>query len=209
MSVKRPKDYLNNANLLEEIDKSKANLKRFHNLPKAEQDERAVECLTPELITMLITLVDKYATHYRWRGYTWIEDMRAEAMLNLCKVALKFDRAKAGAHPNPFAYYTQIITRVFLTYIEKEKKQGRIRDDLIEMSNTDMMPSFGRQGESDATQLEIDLDGTKSVVGDPKLRRRRPSRKKVKIDNTSEMTEAEYKRWLDNKVEEFKRNQKG
>lgn len=200
---KRPKDYLHNSNLLREIVKSQS---IQQSLPEEEREERVAECLTPELVDMLTTLVDRFGTHYRWRGYTWIEDMKAEAMLNLCKVALKFNLEKAGDNPNPFGYYTQVIKRVFLTFIEREKKQGKIKDEIIEMSDSELLPSFGRQNEDDGNSLGIDLDGTKEIESDPRRRKRIkrvPKRNLHKPDDTSQMTEGEYKAWLKKKVEEF------
>lgn len=219
MATQKPKDYVNNANLLEEILKSqavqnkrveKASDKLGRALTKEEEkevrDDCAAECLTPSLVRMLMELVHRYATSWRWRGYTWNEDMQSEALLNLCKVALKFDYEKATANgnpANPFGYYTQITKRVFLTLIEKEKKQGKIRDEIIEMSDTDLLPSFARQNEDDPHSLSQDLDGTKSIESDPRKRRRKNKNKIAKEDDTSSMTEAEEARWLKRKQEEF------
>jgi hypothetical protein len=174
-------------------------------LPEEERDDRSAECLTPELVRMIMELVSRFATSYRWRGYTWIEDMQSEAVLSLCRVSLKFNLEKAGEYPNPFGYYTQIVKRVFLTYVDKEKKQGRIRDDIIEMSNTDLLPSFARQHEGETNSLRVDLDGTQTIIADPKLRRRSTT-KKIKVakeDDTSSMTEVQKKVWMDKKIAEF------
>ena len=131
--------------------------------------------------------------------------MEAEAVFNLCRVALKFNLEKAtanGATPNPFGYYTQINKRVFLTIIEKEKKQGKIRDEIIEMSDTNLLPSFARQNENETNSLNQDLDGTKRIASDP----RRRKRKKLKVnkeDDVYAMTPEEHKRWTEKKVAEF------
>lgn len=201
MATAKTKDYLHNSNLLVEIARSKEILNRF---PVEEHDDRAAECLTKELVAMIAELVSRLATSFRWRGYTWIEDMKSEALLNLCKVALKFNMEKAGDYPNPFGYYTQIAKRVFLNYIEKEKKQGKIRDEIIEMSDTDLLPSFARQNEEDPNRPGPKLDGTKDIPSDPRLRRRRAKVKPLPGDDTSNMTGSQYKEWLDKKMEEFK-----
>jgi len=200
MAAKKPRDYLNNANLLREILISQEIQSK---LPEEERDAKASECLTPELIRMIMLLVERIATSWRWRGYTWIDDMQAEAILNLCRVALKFNMAKAGDHPNPFGYYTQICRRCFLTTIDREKKQGRIRDEIIEMSDTDLLPSFSRQHENESNSLHQDLDGTKVIDANPMLRRRRKKPKVAPEDNTSNMTDGEFQRWLDKKKSEF------
>lgn len=243
MAIERPRDYLNNANLLREITLSqeihkkrsdKIHQKMTEALSKkrmgedklqkpsdeviklriiedggcakkiaAEQQAVAIECLTPTLVKMIMELIYNYATSWRWRGYTWIDDMQADAALNLCRVALKFNREKAGKYPNPFGYYTQITKRVFLTYISNEKKQGKIRDSIIEMSDTDLLPSFGRQNEEVGNSLDLDLDGTKTVESNPMLRRRRKKPKVLPEDDISKMDDVEYKNWLTKKTEEF------
>lgn len=203
MAIQKPKDYLNNANLLEEILKSQAIQAK---LPEEERQDRTAECLTPPLVRMLMQLVKNFASSWRWRGYTWNDDMQSEALLALCKVALKFNYEKATANgnpANPFGYYTQITKRVFLTLIEREKKQGKIRDEIIEMSDTDLLPSFGRQNEEDPMSPQKELDGTKSVESDPRKRRRKKKNKILKEDDTSKMTEAEAAHWLQRKQEEF------
>ena len=200
MAETKSKDYLQNKNILKEIIKSQ---EIQNKLPEDERQLRAAECLTPELVNMLMEIVRRFASSYRWRGYTWIDDMQGDAMLNLCKVALKFNLEKAGDYPNPFGYYTQIIKRVFITYIEKEKKQGRIRDEIIEMSDTDLLPSFARQHENESNSLQQDLDGTKVVESDPRKRRRKKKAKVLKEDDMSKMTDAEVNRWLEKKRLEF------
>jgi hypothetical protein len=206
MAKNQPNDYLSNANLLEEILKSQAVQAK---LPEEHKWTKAAECLTPALIVMLNLLVERIATGYRWRNYTWIDDMKAEAMFGLCRVCLKFDLSKVpeGSYANPFAYQSQIITRIFLTIIDREKNQGRIRDQIIEMSDTDLLPSFARQNENVSNSLGMELDGTKRVKSDPHKRRRRKKAKVLKEDDTNKMTETEEKDWLIRKVEEFKQKQ--
>jgi hypothetical protein len=203
MTIKRPNDYLSNSNLLEEILKSQAIQAK---LPDEEKWDRAAECLTRPLVEMITLLVTRIATSYRWRNYTWIEDMKGEAELSLCRVCLKFDLSKVpdGSYANPFAYFSQIITRVFITMIDREKKQGKIRDEIIEGSETDLLPSYGRQNEQVGNSLGLDLDGTKRIKSDPHKRRRRKKPKVIKEDDMSKMSDAEQQKWVDRKVAEFR-----
>jgi len=138
---KRTTNYLSNENLIREIMESK-------NVQKKYPKRTPARCLTKELVNMLMLLVNKYSQRYNWRGYSYIDDMKSEALVSLCQSALKFDPAKSQ---NPFGYYTQIITRCFLTYLDKEKNQSMIRDELIEMSGTDLKPSNRRQLEEDSS----------------------------------------------------------
>ena len=54
--------------------------------------------------------------------------MVSEALLNLCKNALKFDPARSN---NPFAFYTTAIHNSFLQYMSGEKREHYIRDMLL------------------------------------------------------------------------------
>lgn len=153
-----PQNFVNNADLLEEIQISQAEQAR-------NPDKLPSECMTPKLIEMIFMMVTRYADRYNWRGYSYVDEMKDEAIANLMRTALKFNPEKSN---NPFAYYTQIATRCFLTYMDKEKVQQRIRDELIEMNSSgDFKPSFARQAEGEQNQLGIDLDGTKRVKSDP------------------------------------------
>jgi len=161
----KSKDYLKNEFLLKEISKSKENVKNY--------PERLLsECLTPGLVNSIVLLTEKYAQKFNWRGYSWIEDMKADAVASLCQIALKFDETKSI---NPFGYYTQCITRSFVNYINNEKKQSRIKDDLIEFSVGDMEPSWTRQNEEN----DAHLDGTKRIPSDPLIRRRNKKRERI------------------------------
>ena len=84
--------------------------------------------ITDELARMLMLLVKKYASQWRFAGYSFKEDMESEALINLCQNALKFNPEQSS---NPFAYYTTSITRSFYQVLNVEKKHRRIRDEML------------------------------------------------------------------------------
>jgi DNA-directed RNA polymerase specialized sigma subunit len=142
--------YLNNARLLEHISLSKnqwAKAKRGINDPDSMPS--AAECMTPELVKMLMMLVERYAQRANWRGYTYIDDMKSEALVSLLNGSLKF---KPEVSQNPFGYLTQIVTHSFLTTLDKEKKVRRIRDDILEQHG--FSPSNTRQLENEEKIME-------------------------------------------------------
>lgn len=96
--------------------------------------------ITNKLARMYIMLCEKYAMKYNWRGYTYNEEMRNSAILQLTYVGLRFNEAKSA---NPFAYYTAAITNSFCRVLNTEKKNQNIRDDILEMNG--LSPSFTRQ----------------------------------------------------------------
>jgi hypothetical protein len=99
--------------------------------------------ITDKLARMYIMLCEKYAMKFNWRGYTYIDEMRGAAILQLTYVGLRFNEAKSA---NPFAYYTAAVTNSFCRVLNSEKRVQTIRDDILELNG--MNPSWTRQGES-------------------------------------------------------------
>ena len=102
---------------------------------------------TNKLALMWMKLCDRYATRGNVRGYTYNDEMRGQAILQLSQIGLQFDESKSN---NPFAYYTAAVTNSFVRVINIEKRNQNIRDDILEMNH--MNPSYTRQaqGEWDA-----------------------------------------------------------
>jgi len=97
-----------------------------------------------ELAKMFIKLCERYATRSNWRGYTYNDEMRSTALLQLSQIGLQFDESKSQ---NPFAYYTAAITNSFTRVLNLEKRNQIIRDDILEEAG--LMPSFTRQTENE------------------------------------------------------------
>jgi hypothetical protein len=96
--------------------------------------------MTRKLATMFMKLCERYATRSNWRGYTYNEEMRGQALLQLSQIGLQFDESKSQ---NPFAYYTAAITNSFTRILNLEKKNQNIRDDMLEQAG--LNPSWTRQ----------------------------------------------------------------
>ena len=95
---------------------------------------------TDKLAMMWLKLVDRYATRGNVRGYTYNDEMKGQAILQLSQIGLQFDESKSN---NPFAYYTAAVTNSFVRVINIEKRNQNIRDDILEMN--DLNPSHTRQ----------------------------------------------------------------
>jgi hypothetical protein len=102
--------------------------------------------MTRKLATMFMKLCERYATRSNWRGYTYNEEMRGQALLQLSQIGLQFDESKSQ---NPFAYYTAAITNSFTRILNIEKKNQNIRDDILEMNG--LNPSWTRQNSGKAS----------------------------------------------------------
>ena len=107
--------------------------------------------MTRKLAQMFLKLCERYATRSNWRGYTYNEEMRGQALLQLSQIGLQFDESKSQ---NPFAYYTAAITNSFTRVLNIEKKNQNIRDDILEMNG--LNPSWTRQY-ANADRRPIDI----------------------------------------------------
>jgi hypothetical protein len=97
---------------------------------------------TEKLARMWMKLCERYATRGNVRGYTYNDEMKGQAILQLAQIGLQFDESKSN---NPFAYYTAAVTNSFVRIINIEKRNQNIRDDILEMNH--MNPSFTRQNQ--------------------------------------------------------------
>ena len=131
--------------------------KSFHCIGKSHwsgdiehgQFEKNQGNITNKLARMYIMLCEKYAMKFNWRGYTYNDEMRNSAILQLTYVGLRFNEAKSA---NPFAYYTAAITNSFCRVLNSEKRNQTIRDDILEING--LSPSWSRQHSQSSTSYE-------------------------------------------------------
>lgn len=92
-----------------------------------------------KLAKMYLMLCHRYSMRGNWRGYTYVDEMRGQAILQLSQIGLQFNEAKSQ---NPFAYYTAAVNNSFTRVLNLEKRNQNIRDDLLEEEG--LNPSFTR-----------------------------------------------------------------
>lgn len=97
--------------------------------------------MTRTLAHMFMKLCERYATRSNWRGYTYNDEMRSQALLQLSQIGLQFDESKSQ---NPFSYYTAAINNSFTRVLNIEKRNQNLRDDILEINGFN--PSYTRQG---------------------------------------------------------------
>lgn len=100
--------------------------------------------ITENLGRMFIKLSERYAQRSNWRGYTYVDEMKGQAILQLSQIGLQFDESKSE---NPFAYYTAAVTNSFTRILNIEKKNQNIRDDMLEEAG--LTPSLTRQNQQE------------------------------------------------------------
>ena len=96
--------------------------------------------ITNKLGTMFLKLVERFSHKANWRGYTYVDEMRGQALVQLSQVGLQFNEAKSE---NPFAYYTAAVINSFTRVLNLEKRNQNIRDDIL--IDSGHMPSYSRQ----------------------------------------------------------------
>jgi len=112
--------YLNNKELLAEVKISKQK-----------------GAMTDKLAKMLMLLCMKYAKKGNFVNYSYNDDMQAFAALMLVKTWNAFDPEKSD---NPFAFFTQCIHHSFIQFLNQEKRQRNIKDELL--VNQGLSPSY-------------------------------------------------------------------
>lgn len=127
---KKKKNYINNADLLKELEISNTKGKMTDNLTR-----------------MLMMLTHRFAMKGRFANYTYNEDMQAFALFTIVRVWHKFDSTKSN---NPFAYFTQTIKNAFFQYDNTERAQRDIRDKiLISQGESPSFSFLDRNGHDD------------------------------------------------------------
>jgi hypothetical protein len=115
--------YVSNAQLLEEFHIAKAKGK-----------------LTDKMAKYLMLIAERYSYHPWFVNYSFREDLVNAAVVNLCANWHKFNPEKSD---NPFSYYTTASYRSFLSYLDSERKERDIRDELLIEAGAS--PSFNYQ----------------------------------------------------------------
>jgi DNA-directed RNA polymerase specialized sigma subunit len=124
-----------NVDTLEVVEDHAAHKKNTKNMyiTKAELLKEVVISkqkgkMSNELARMLMLLTSKYAKSSNFARYTFNEDMQAFALMMLVRTWNSFDPTKSE---NPFAFFTQCIKNSFIQFLNTEKRQRNIRDELL------------------------------------------------------------------------------
>lgn len=109
--------------------------------------------MTDALARMFMLLVERYSQRANWRGYTYVDEMKGQSLLQLSSMGLQFNEARSS---NPFAYFTQALAHSFTRVLNIEKKNQNIRDQIL--VNQGLTPSFSKQIEHEDKIRQIRED---------------------------------------------------
>lgn len=105
--------------------------------------------MTNNLALMIMKLTERYGSRSNWRGYSYLDEMQGQGLMQLSQVALQFNEAKSA---NPFSYFSCILQNSFTRVLNIEKRNQNVRDELLEKAGYN--PSFARQGQSNIDHLD-------------------------------------------------------
>ena len=105
---KYKKNYINNGDFTAAIVEWK---KELQTNPSARMSEYIGMCF--------MKLVEGCSKKANFAGYTYLDEMKGEAILTCIKYAHNFDPAKSS---NAFGYFTQSIHNAFIQVLNDEKK---------------------------------------------------------------------------------------
>lgn len=80
--------------------------------------------------------VDKCASSASFKNYTYLDEMKGEALLFLVKYSKSFNPDKqleSGKKPDAFKYCTTMIHRAFIQVIHKQKRHSELKDKFIKL----------------------------------------------------------------------------
>lgn len=118
--------------------------------------------ITNKLANMLMLMVERYALRPNWRNYTWVDEMKSHALMELCKNALKFNEAKGD---NPFAYITMLMNNSFKIVLRDEKDLNNYKNEqLVEHGGYELTPS--QQAQLDIDRYYGKETPIKKIIGD-------------------------------------------
>ena len=95
--------------------------------------------ITDRLALMYMKFSEQCSKHRWYCGYSYLDEMKLQALAQLIQVGLKFNEHKSD---NPFAYLSSIVFNSFKRIKDIEKQHQALRDDLLQANGFN--PSYTR-----------------------------------------------------------------
>ncbi len=177
----RKEHYVNNKEFLEAM---KAYKKEVN---KAKREKREKPPVTDYIGSCFLKIANHLSYRPNFINYTFRDDMISDGIENCLQYLNNFNPEKSK---NPFAYFTQIIYYAFIRRIQKEKKQGHVKNKIIEKAN---YSSFVTMDGDDTVYQVTGFDPTIMLpdedVYKPKKKESKPAKGLEKFMTTGEEEE--------------------
>lgn len=122
----RKKYYIDNEKFYEEIKKYVIS---YH---EAKNNDSELPVLNNYIGDCFLKIANHYSNYHYFIGYSYKDEMIADAVENCVVVAKNFDHVK---YSNPFAYFTQIVYFAFRRRIIRERKEQEKKYKIVENSD--------------------------------------------------------------------------
>jgi len=144
--TKKPKNYINNPDLLAEIIKyqDKCRVAAEQGKPKPQQSDY--------LGMAFMKIAENFSNNYQYRNYAFRDEMIGDAIMFCVKSVDGFNPEKSS---NPFSFFTTAIYFAFLQKIQKEKKQLYIKYKNLE--STGLFDIIEEHGETEMVEANFSL----------------------------------------------------
>ena len=87
---------------------------------REEEKRTGIQKIPDKIALSIMKICENLAKSGRFSGYTWKQEMIADAILSCIQFCRNFDPEKSQ---NPFAFYTQIAYNAFVQRIKLEKQK--------------------------------------------------------------------------------------
>lgn len=84
----------------------------------------------------IIKIAEGMARRPNFNGYSWRNDMIGDGIETCIRYVKSFDPEKSK---NPFGYFSQIVWYAFISRIQAEKKQSKIKREILRFADADIM----------------------------------------------------------------------
>jgi hypothetical protein len=155
MAIKKPKQYVNNADFLQALVEyqDKVKISKSNNTPLPAIPNYIGECF--------MKIAEGLSHKPNFINYTYRDEMISDGIENCLMYFSNFDPTKSK---NPFAYFTQIIYFAFLRRISKEKKQTYVKYKATEQMG--ILDEFEMMELEDGTTRQFELyDNISEFIG--------------------------------------------
>jgi len=101
---------------------------KLNDLTLSSKEKRDYKLMHNRIGVNIMSIIDHYATLHKYRGYSYLEDMKLLAMEHCMSGLQKFDTEK---FKSPFWYFTKSVYHAFLQEIAAEKKLFRNKFEYV------------------------------------------------------------------------------
>lgn len=120
----------------------------------AEQNGNDPPIIPNEIAVSFMKIVHNLARSRNFSSYTWLEEMKADAIENCIRYVRKFNinaKTRTGK-PEAFSYFTRIAYFAFLRRIKLENTQLAIKDSMIKRYNVEEVFYSTQENDEDSGQ---------------------------------------------------------